>query len=545
MKQVCSVLIMRGCIKNQVDENGLRTLISSIRSPLWSQRFTFIFLLILAICAGILIGYATEVGPWAYSDSAAYLATAQNIADGRGPVLQNSRGEYELIPLHAPLYPVAVSLPMALGVSPLQSSRWLNAILFGFTIFLAGWSTFIFTRSFWLSISAAGLILATYEPVRAFSGAMSEGLFLFLGLASLFVLARAATGDRRSGWMPILSGLLCGLAILTRYTGLVLLGVGILILTLFSPGRLRARLRPVLAFSIPGLVLPGIWLVPVFLNTHSFANRQIGGLTNIGPNISAYFQTFFNTLGSWLPFFNRGNHIVTPSQKLIIGALILILLAVIPILLLRRRKEELNQQGLLAWGATLLSFTVGYIALHLGAFITAVTQPDVDGRLLVPIYFSGILLLPIFFTYTGRLIRKEWISNMLFVGLSLLTVWYFHGKLQLYLYDMHHFGDGYTSKRWNENPIFGEITAYESAKSLASNDPGIILFYTSRLPDQLRLTADQKTYQLDLPEDQALVLFKLRGEEMIGDAYDSLVTSARERYQVVYEDNEGIFFLPR
>jgi len=71
------------------------------------------------------------------------------------------------------------------------------------------------------------------------------------------------------------------------------------------------------------------------------------------------------------------------------------------------------------------------------------------------------------------------------------------------------------------------------------------LFYTSRFPVQLRLTADQKTYLLDLPADQGLVLFKLKGEELIGSAYDSVVTSAKERYQVVYEDNEGIFLLPR
>lgn len=514
-------------------------------NPDWSQRLLYIFLLILAICGVILIGYATEVGPWAYSDSAAYLATAQNIADGRGPVLQNSRGEYELIPLHAPLYPLAVSLPMALGVSALKSSRWLNAILFGLTIFLAGGSTFSFTRSFWLSTTAAGLILATYEPVRAFSGAMSEGLFLFLGLASLFVLARSVSDTNPQKWMPLLSGVLSGMAILTRYTGLVLLVVGLVILALFTHGNVKTRLRPIMTFSIPGILLPGLWLVPVFLSSHSFANRQIGELTNIGSKISIYYQSFFNTLGNWLPFFNRGNHIVSPEQKLIIGSLLIFTLTVIPIYRLNRRKESLNQHGLLIWGLTLLCFTISYIALHLGAFVTAITQPDVDGRLLVPIYLSGILLLPVIFTYCGRSIHKQWISNAVFVGLTLLTVWYFHGKMQMYLYDMNHFGDGYTSKRWNENPIFDQIVALETTNSLASNDPGIILFYTGRFPDQLRLSADQKTYLLDLPEDQGLVLFKIKGEEMIGSFYDSVVTTARERFQVIYEDNEGILFLPR
>ena len=117
--------------------------------------------------------------------------------------------------------------------------------------------------------------------------------------------------------------------------------------------------------------------------------------------------------------------------------------------------------------------------------------------------------------------------------------------MYLYTYDMHHFGDGYTSKRWNENPIFQEIASLQTARPMASNDPSLILFYTGRFPDQLKLSPDQKTFLLDLPDEEGLVLFKLRGEEMIGSAYDSVVTSAKERYQVVYEDNEGIVFQPR
>ncbi len=269
---------------------------------------------------------------------------------------------------------------------------------------------------FWLSAAAAGLILATYEPVRAFSGAMSEGMFLFFGLAGLFVLARSVTENRPPRWMPLLSGVLCGLAILTRYTGLVLLAVGIVILALFAHGGLKTRLRSILAFAIPGILLPGLWLVPVFLSTRSFANRQIGELTNFVPTISVYFQAFFDTIGNWLPFFYRGNHIVSPGLKLVLGGLVVLLLAVIPILSLRRRKESLNQHGLLAWGATLLGFMVGYIVLHLAAFVTAATQPDVDGRLLLPIYLAGTLFLPVIFTYVGKVINRRWISNLVFVG---------------------------------------------------------------------------------------------------------------------------------
>ncbi|MHB8114367.1 MAG: hypothetical protein ACYDHA_13035, partial [Bellilinea sp.] len=166
--------------------------------PIWMHRIAVLLLIILAVGGAALILYATEIGPWAYSDSAAYLVTAKNINEGRGIVLQNPAGEFERIPLHPPLFPLAVSLPMALGVSALQSSRWLNAILFGLTIFLACWSTFTFTRSYWLAGGAAGLILLSYAPVRAYSGAMSEGLFLFLAFSSLFLLTYALTARMHS-----------------------------------------------------------------------------------------------------------------------------------------------------------------------------------------------------------------------------------------------------------------------------------------------------------------------------------------------------------
>jgi len=519
---------------------------ATFRQPGWNQRFTLIILAIFAIGGIALIADITDVGPWAFSDSSAYLATAENIADGRGPVLQNSHGEYELLPLHPPLYPMVVSLPMMLGAGALQSTRWLNAILFGLTIFLAGWSTFHFTHSFWLSISASGLFLATYEPVRAYSGAMAEGLFLFLGFTGLFVLARSINAKKLIVWNQIAAGVLIGLAILTRYAGLAFLGIGVVTLMIFSTGKFISRLRQVLAFLVPGVMVPALWLVPVYLKTHTFGDRQIGDLVNIWPKIPNYFEAFFETIGTMLPYFNRGNHLISPVGKLIVGAIFAIVLIVVPIIILSRRKQAMNENGLLAWGFTLLGFITAYVALHLGAYLIAVTQPDVDGRLLLPIYLAAVMLLPVGFSFWGRLLRKEWVTGVVFLALALVTVWYFHGKMKNYLFDMHHYGDGYTSKRWNENPIFDQVRTLDSFKTLGSYDAGLILFYTGRYPEVLVQYRDQDANTLDLSADQGLVLFTLNGEHLLGaDGYDNFVLRASELYEVVYRDNEGIVFQSR
>ena len=513
--------------------------------PVWVHRIAALLLIILAVGGVALILYATEIGPWAYSDSAAYLVTAKNINEGRGIVLQNPAGEFELIPLHPPLFPLAVSLPMTFGASALQSSRWLNAILFGLTIFLAGWSTFTFTRSYWLAGGAAGLILLSYSPVRAYSGAMSEGLFLFLAFSSLFLLTYALTARMHSIRWVALAGTLSGLAILARYTGLALLAVGPLMILVCGVPVVKPRLKQVFAFLAPGIFFPALWVVPVYLSTHTFGNRPVGDLTNILPKFRQYFQSFMDVVGSWLPFFYRGNHILSPTWKLILAGIIGIGLIIAAYVVLRRRKQVLNENGLLTWGLALLVFIAAYIALHLGAYISASTQPDVDERLLLPIFIASALLLPTVFAFTSRLIKLRWLGGIAFMALALITVWYFHAKLQDYLFLMNHYGVGYTSKRWNENPIFDQIEALDANQQLSSNAPGLVLFYTGRFPDNIERNTMPKAYDMDLPADLGLVLFNLEGQQALGNAYDSVVATARERYRIYYEDNEGIIFLPR
>ncbi|MHB0967137.1 MAG: hypothetical protein ACYC36_11860, partial [Bellilinea sp.] len=286
-------------------------------------------------------------------------------------------------------------------------------------------------------------------------------------------------------------------------------------------------------------------VVPLFLSTHTFGNRPVGDLTNILPKFRQYFQSFMDVVGSWLPFFYRGNHILSPTWKLILAGTIGIGVIIAAYVVLRRRKQMLNENGLLTWGLTLSVFIAAYIALHLGAYTSASTQPDVDERLLLPIFIASALLLPVVFAFTSRLIKPRWLGGITFVALALITVWYFHAKLQDYLFLMNHYGVGYTSKRWNENPIFGQIMDLDENQPLSSNVPGLVLFYTGRFPDNVERSTMPKSYDMDLPADHGLVLFNLEGQQALGSAYDSVVATARERYRIYYEDNEGTIFLPR
>lgn len=520
-------------------------IISGFLAAPWNKRLTLVVLGLLSIGGVAFVLHITVIAPWAYSDSAAYITTARNIAAGRGIVLQDSNNVYTLLPLHAPLYPLTLSLPILMGIDAFQASRWLNAVLFGLTISLAGWATFRFTRSFLLAVSGAGLLLFSYEPIAAFTGAMAEGLFIFFGLLSLVLTASAIHDPIRQNRFLIIGGMAAGLAILSRYTGLSVLAAGFLAVFLLVRGNFGHRLNKALIFAVPGGVMSGFWLLPVYLSTRTFGSRQIGEITGVTDKIRVYFNGFMEVVGGWLPFYYRGNHIITPTQKLMIAFVLLIVLFVIAARKIHKEDRPLNETGLLTWGFVLAIFSIAYIGLHLITFVTAAAQPDINGRLLLPIFIAGVLLAAAAASFIGRGLPKAWLGGATFFVLTLITLWYFHGKVETFVFEMHNYGQGYSSKRWIDNPIFENITALEGAPPLYSNNPALVLLYTERFPKELTLDSNQTAYDLDPTEGAALILFNDITEQDLGEAYDSFLTSLTSRYRIACQNAEGFVFVPR
>ncbi|MHB1339360.1 MAG: ArnT family glycosyltransferase [Bellilinea sp.] len=520
-------------------------IINGLFAAPWNKRLTLVVLGLISIGGVAFVLYITDIAPWAYSDSAAYITTARNIAAGRGIVLQDSNNVYTLLPLHAPLYPLTLSLPILMGMDALQASRWLNAILFGLTISQAGLATFRFTRSFWLAVSVAGLILFSYEPIVAFTGAMAEGLFIFFGLLSLVLVATAIHKTSHQNRILVFGGIAAGLAILSRYTGLSVLAAGFLAVFLLVKGNFGHKLMKALIFAVPGGVLAGFWLLPVYLSTRTFGSRQIGEISGVTDKISIYFNGFMEVIGGWLPFYYRGNHIITPTQKLIIAFVFMMVLFVIAARKIHKRDQPYNENGLITWGLVLASFCIAYIGLHLTTFVTAAAQPDINGRLLLPIFIAGVLLAAAAVSFINRALPKAWLGGATFLLLTLVTLWYFHGKVETFVFEMHNYGQGYTSHRWNENPIFENITSLRDAPPLYSNNPALVLLYTERFPKELTLDSSQTAYDLDISEGAALILFNDITQRDLGEAYDGFLTSVMSRYQISYQNPEGFVFVPR
>jgi len=516
--------------------------------PFWNRpdQISILALVLLSIAGIILILYITDIGPWAYSDSAAYLTTAKNIAAGRGVVLQDSNGVFSLLPLHAPLYPLVVSLPTAFGADVLQASRWINAFLFGLTIFLTGWISWHVSRSFWITLSTAGLILFGLEPVQAFSGAMSEGLFISFGLLSLVLIALAVEKPNHQVLLLIGAGLAAGLSTLARYTGLAVLVAGGTSVFILTNKRFIQRLKNATIFAIPGMILSALWLIPVYRATQTFASRPVGAMAGLSEKIDLYFKTFMEVIGGWLPFFNRGNHIFPPTQKIILAWLAL---AGLVFFVWKKRlrigpgKFSSRNPVNLLWIVGL--FCITYVLLHLGAFVTADTQPDINGRLLLPIYFGGILLAASFAAYIRLVLTRKRIASLTFAGLAILTLWYHHGQVQNYVFEMHNYGYGYASKRWQGNPLFEEIKSLDPSVPLYSNNSALVLFYTERFPKSLQPDVEAEIYPLQDAQDAALIFFNDIGESDLPGSYDQYVQDLEQQYSVAFENDQGTVLIPK
>lgn len=498
-----------------------------------------ICLVLVAILGIALIIHATNYGPWVFSDSTTYIWTAINLADGKGLVIQNPSGGYDLLTWHPPLFSLLLSIPIAFGADALQSVRWLNALSFGFTIFLSGFATWRYTRSFLAALGVTALTTAAMDLIYVFSGAMSEAIFFVLGFTALVLLVEAIQSKTKTGLM-ILAGILAGLSYLARYTGLAFVGVTILIPMLFLPGSFWKRLRTMLSAGIPAVVIPLTWSVVVFLNNRTIGGRNMLAGENIRLDFTKYIQNFWEVLTGWIPFILRGNHILPAEWKFGLGIIIVVVALGIGVKSYRNNALHSQQRVHIIWLSTVGLFLVAYLGFHILSYIFSSAAPAVDRRLLSPILFSSIMLLGAIFSLPRHISIKGFrLFEWLFLAYAVTSVLYFHGSLRLYLYDQHHYGMGYTSKRWEDSDLVRKAIQLDTNTLMASNNEEILFFHSGRFPYALDLPRAAQG-EMGLSADEAyLVLFRQDAIYFFGDQGDEYLSKVRQYCDVILEDSEG------
>jgi hypothetical protein len=457
---------------------------------------------LLGIVAFALVLEITDPpGPGVDPDALAYVGSAESFARHgqlRIPTAHWDSGDSTSALSHFPPgLPIAVAVPVRLGMDPVQGSRLVSATAAFVTVatlaFLVGEAT----------APLAGILLAT--ALFAMSAmhvvhlsVLSEPLFLaFLALT----LAAMVRRDEQ----PWLAGLWAALAALTRYAGIAAVGA----VALWSVARRSTtgeRVRRGMWALLPAARLQGFWFVRTKLVASASSIREIALYGDLGRSI----REGATTLASWLV--PDADGALDPADAMphrgaiaaVAGALLVVIVLTGTVRALRQRRAP--GSAIDASDATtalrLLAASTLLVVCYLGLLIVSrlVADPGIpfDERILSPVIVLGATIAATGIALWWRSTRAE-LPKIALCGA--LLGWWFGAASTMWVdasYVMA-WGSDFAGDQWHRSELLAWGRAHGRGHSLYSNWPVVAYFYLRRpardVPrlnetDQLREFAD-------------------------------------------------------
>ncbi len=189
-----------------------------------------------------------------------------------------------------PLFPLLLAAGGWTGLDLLAAGRWINAIAFGLTIFVAGNYLRTNLRSRGLVLVATGAIAASLPLSDLASSLLTEPLFVLFALLALIQLAAFL---QRGGRTPLLWGAVCtSLAALTRWPGVVLIGTGVLLLLLRRTPPLAARLKHAIVYGTVSFLPLAVVLTRNFILYNTWTGRDGGAGQSLSEGLNQVVAVF-------------------------------------------------------------------------------------------------------------------------------------------------------------------------------------------------------------------------------------------------------------
>jgi hypothetical protein len=386
-----------------------------LRHKLWLGS-----LLVISGLGVALILYYTRYVPGVGGDSVQYVMGAQNLLDGNGYGRVSGAGEIKPITGFPPFFSLVLAGVGLTGIDLFQGARILNAIFFGGSIFLTGRMIFHRTASPWSSLMGSALVLTSLSLVEIHGMVMTEPLFIFLMLLSIYSLIRYLDTHRLI--LLLLSGATASMATLTRYVGLGLVATGGLSILLLSDRRWRRRLLDCVIFG-------GITLVPLYLWLRR--NAIVGGTTVnreliFHPMQTQLLRVFLAEVASWL-----APRILGLSRP-VRNVLVLILAIPWPLIFyvrelrdwFQKRSPSRGEFWRLPWVLAInIASYLGILIIN-STLLDAGTTMSAPPRYLAPIFICVVILFVIaiqrILEYYGKRITLQALATLIGGGLILL-----------------------------------------------------------------------------------------------------------------------------
>jgi len=298
---------------------------------------------------------------------------------------------------------------------------------------------------------------------------LSESLFLFLALLLLIALGRAA--ERGTAWRVVSAGFVAGMAYLTRYVGVALIGAGGLALLAFGAGALRRRLSTAFGFGVAALLGPALWAARNLAQSGSISYRA---QALHPPSLERLFEAA-ETSSLWL----LPSRFPSPLRE---GAalLLVILVVVLAARVLARGPSAAAPTGLKQQVGVVLSLAVVY-PLSLVAAITLVgSSIPLDDRILSPLLVA-LLVLGVLVVWDLQ--QRAGRGGVLRIGLAVAAVGFLGltlvrgaGTIRRLQAD----GQGAAARAWQESALVDWVRRLPAETAIYSNELDIIYLYTGR-----------------------------------------------------------------
>lgn len=336
------------------------------------DRFTLLLAAIAVAGAALALARQVGYGVGLVADAPTYLTVADSLRAGAG-FTQYSIYSY----LHwPPLYPVLLAVGSLWVFDPRDVAGPLNAAVFALTIFAVGHCLRRHLQHRFLVVGAGLTIMLAIPLTSVAAAALSEPLFILLITLSLAQTAKFL--DHGKSRDLALAATLTGLALLTRYTGIV---VVLAILPLLISQRGVGWLEKAKGVFLYGLIagLPtALWLL-----RNQLEYGRIRGDQYTAPySLAAAMDEIGNALAGWALRYNPDSSTAAVFAWIALAAL----LAGVVYALLRRRS---GAEGRWFWGLC-AGFALAYLAFLVA--VKAVINPqDWGGRYLAPAYIPLLI----------------------------------------------------------------------------------------------------------------------------------------------------------
>ena len=444
-----------------------------------------------ALGAALVLARQVVSGPVVYVDSIFYIAVARNLLDGGGFV--GLGGEVSIV--EPPFQQVMLAAASGLGlVDPYSVAGPMNAAIFALIIFAVGRYLQRRLASGYLAAWACFALALAMPMVEQMSIALTGPPFILLGTLALIRADDYLGGGKMSAllWAAALSAL----AWLTRYVGMLVVGVIGLALLLQAGAPLGDRLRRCVVLGLIAGLPMAAWLLRNYLLTGKFT----GYLPSVDYSLAELALEARGRFWHWV-YFNPDwvrvdglAFLPAASAALLLGALGAIGVGwLLAYGFGGARMPERASRACWLFGG----FAAAYVALFVVSYV-ALGRPQhgVEARYLTPLYAPLVVVAVVVadrllvFLRVGGLrdggIGRRWRGLRRLAGaglLAALTLWALAQVVPnaraIAWYNSDEFYYGYGGRNWSgsellrhirENPMDGEVHAnYSFGRVLLHN----------------------------------------------------------------------------